>query len=92
MISPVIVAWCAVLAAGDLPFDPRHHFDSRCPGAIKFDDAGEQRDPDSTSIYLQWELDANASAMVVTTAALLCRSHPEALSQQDTLLDLGAAA
>ena len=32
-----------------LPFDPRHQRDKHCEPAVKFDPAGKQRDPASTS-------------------------------------------
>ena len=44
-----------------LPFDPRHQRDARCEPAVKFDPAGKQRDPASTSTYLCVALAANAT-------------------------------
>jgi hypothetical protein len=55
-----------------LPFDPRHHFDTRCPGAVEFDPAGQQRDPASTSSYLLNQMAPGANATAAACAELCC--------------------
>eukprot|EP01062_Namystynia_karyoxenos_P060317 TRINITY_DN51879_c0_g1_i1.p1 TRINITY_DN51879_c0_g1~~TRINITY_DN51879_c0_g1_i1.p1 ORF type:complete len:546 (+),score=157.27 TRINITY_DN51879_c0_g1_i1:87-1640(+) len=57
-------AAAAALAAGQpaQPFDPRHQFDKRCPGAFRFDPPGALRDPASTSSYLPVQMNASGTA------------------------------
>ena len=57
----VLVGAAAAQPKDALPFDPRHHFDTRCPKAVSFDPAGQQRDPASTSAYLMTQMAANAT-------------------------------
>ena len=51
------------------PFDPRHHFDQRCPAGVKLDPSDKQRDPASKSSYLWTPMPASATA---SDCAKLC--------------------
>lgn len=48
----ILIAPCVGQPHNALPFDPRHHFDKRCPAGVTLDAVGMVRDPNSGSSYL----------------------------------------